>query len=84
MKEAESSILARLVAALRRYFISGLLVWIPIAVTIFVIRFVLNLLDSSVLLLPHRYQPEHLYGYHVPGLGIMLTIAVLFILIYGC
>lgn len=73
------SLVSKFFIALRRYFISGLLVWIPIVVTIFVVSFILNLLDSSLLLLPKRAQPEYLLGYHVPGVGVMITLAVIFI-----
>jgi len=68
-----------ILAALRRYFISGLLVWIPIVVTIFIITYILNLLDSSLLLLPARAQPRYLLGYNIPGLGVLITIAVILI-----
>ena len=73
------SLFSAFLTALRRYFISGLLVWIPIVVTIFVISFILNLLDSSLLLLPQHMQPDYLLGYKVPGLGVVITLAVIFI-----
>ena len=73
-----SKILAAILSTLRRYFISGLLVWIPIVVTIFVIHFVLNLLDSSLLLLPSRAQPDYLLGYDIPGFGVVITLVVIF------
>lgn len=76
---AKPTLIGKFLAALRRYFISGLLVWIPIVVTIFVISFILRLLDSSLLLLPKHAQPDYLLGYKVPGLGVVITIAVIFI-----
>jgi uncharacterized membrane protein len=65
----------------RRYFLSGLLVWLPIWVTILVIRFLVATLDGIFLLLPRRYQPDVLIGFHVPGIG--LLIIVLIILLTG-
>lgn len=79
MARKKQGLLTRFLNMLKRYFISGLLVWIPIAATVFVLSFVLHLLDSSLLLLPKRYQPEHLFGYHIPGMGVILTIAVILI-----
>ena len=64
---------------IRRYFISGLLVWIPIWVTVFVIRFIIGLLDSSFQSLPSKYQPDALIGFHIPGLGFVITIIVIFL-----
>lgn len=63
---------------LRRYLIAGLLVWVPILVTIFVIRFIINLLDQSLSLLPVKFQPDSLVGLHIPGLGLVLSLLILF------
>ncbi len=71
------SIMSRILSALRRYFISGLLVWIPIIVTIFVISYIIGLLDKSILLVPARAQPKYLLGYNLPGLGVVITILVI-------
>lgn len=78
-KATRPDVIGIILGALRRYFISGLLVWIPIVVTIFVISFILNLLDSSLLLLPKRLQPDYLLGYPIPGLGVVITIAVILV-----
>lgn len=64
---------------LRRYLISGLLVWLPIWVTVFVIKFIVGLLDNTFQALPLRYQPDALFGFHVPGLGFVITILVILI-----
>lgn len=61
----------------RRYFLSGLLVWLPLCVTIFVIRFIVDLLDNTLLLLPRNYRPDTLLGFHVPGVGVILTVVVI-------
>lgn len=62
----------------RRYFISGLLVWLPIWVTILVIKFLLDILNSALLLLPHSYQPDALIGLHIPGINIFITLLIIF------
>ena len=59
---------------IRRYFIAGLLVWVPLWVTLLVISFISDILDKSFSLLPANYHPDHLLGFHVPGLGILFTL----------
>lgn len=63
----------------RRYFISGLLVWLPIWVTILVIKFMIDILSNTLSMLPVRYQPDALIGFHVPGIGMIITLAVIFL-----
>jgi len=60
----------------RRYLIAGLLIWVPLAITIFVVRLLINWLDGTILLIPEAYRPENLIGYAVPGLGVLLSILV--------
>ncbi len=64
---------------LRKYLIAGLLVWLPLAATVFIIKLVVDLLDLTILLLPVEYQPEALLGFSVPGLGVILAISILII-----
>ena len=61
---------------LRRYFVAGLLVWIPLGITLWVLTLLVDAMDQSLLLLPARYRSEALFGFHVPGLGIILTVAI--------
>jgi uncharacterized membrane protein len=61
----------------RRYLIAGLLVWLPIIATVLVVRFILHLVDQTLLLLPRSLQPEALLGMHIPGLGAVLAVLVL-------
>lgn len=65
-------------APLRRYLISGLLVWIPIIVTILVIKFLVDILDSTLHLLPQQYQPDTLLQMHIPGIGVVMTLLIIF------
>lgn len=67
-----------MIAAIRKYLISGLLVWLPLIITIFVLNFLFDLLNKSLLLLPHELQPDTLLGFHIPGIGAILTILVIF------
>jgi uncharacterized membrane protein len=65
--------------ALRNYLIAGLLIWIPVMVTVWVVRFVSGVLDQSIVLLPPSWRPEALFGQYVPGFGIVLALLVLFL-----
>src|SRR6478609_3293064 len=62
-------------ATLRRYFVAGLLVWIPLVITLWVLKLIVDVMDQSLLLLPQRYRSEGLFGFHVQGLGLILTTA---------
>lgn len=62
---------------LRRYLIAGLLVWLPIVVTVLILKFLIDVVDRTLLLLPAMAQPEILIGFRVPGLGFLLSGAVL-------
>jgi uncharacterized membrane protein len=66
-----------MIALIRKYFISGLLFWLPIWVTVLAIKFLVDLLSKSLLLLPHQYQPDALLGVHIPGIGVIITLAVI-------
>jgi uncharacterized membrane protein len=61
----------------RRYVIAGLLVWVPILVTVLVVRFILDLMDQTLLLLPASVRPEALLGIHIPGFGLVLAVLLL-------
>jgi uncharacterized membrane protein len=61
---------------LRRYFVAGLLVWIPLGITLWVLKLLVDVMDQSLLLLPEKLRSDALFGFHVPGLGIILTLAI--------
>jgi uncharacterized membrane protein len=61
----------------RRYLIAGLVVWVPILVTVLVERFISDLMDNFLLLLPPALRPERLFGVYVPGLGVLLAFVLL-------
>jgi uncharacterized membrane protein len=64
---------------LRRYLVAGLLVWLPLGVTIVIVRFLIGLMDKTLVLIPRQYHPEELLGIGVPGLGVILTVILLLI-----
>lgn len=62
-----------MLSILRRYIIAGLLVWVPVGITILVIKLFVDLLDRTLLLLPPSLRPENLLGFDIPGLGIFIS-----------
>ncbi len=62
---------------LRKYIIAGLLVWLPFAATVVIIKLLIDLLDKTILLLPPDWQPASVLGFSIPGFGIILAIAIL-------
>jgi uncharacterized membrane protein len=66
-------------SALRRYLIAGLLVWAPLAVTLWLINLLVDLLDQTLLLLPTAWHPDTLLGFRIPGLGVLLSLALLLV-----
>ena len=61
---------------LRRYLIAGLLVWLPIGVTVLVVKLLVDLMDQTLVVLPEAYRPDRLLGFHIPGLGVVLSVLV--------
>ncbi|HEY2335792.1 MAG TPA: DUF502 domain-containing protein [Burkholderiales bacterium] len=61
---------------MRKYFIAGMLIWIPLAITVWVLKLVVDVLDQSLLLLPDSLHTENWLGIHVPGLGAILTLVI--------
>jgi len=60
----------------RKYFITGLLIWIPLIITLWVLKVIFDTLDASLLLLPVSFQTESWLGVHIPGLGALLTLVI--------
>jgi len=63
----------------RKYFITGLLIWIPLVITLWVLKVIFDTLDASLVLMPESFQTEHWLGVHIPGLGAVLTLLVVFV-----
>ncbi len=66
---------------LKKYLIAGILVWLPLGVTVLVVKLFIDLMDQTLLLIPEQYRPEQLLGISIPGFGVIL--AVLIILLTG-
>jgi len=66
-------------AVLKKYFITGLLIWVPLAITAWVLSLIVRAMDQSLLLLPQAIHPEHLLGMYIPGIGALLTLLVVFL-----
>jgi uncharacterized membrane protein len=64
---------------LRRYLVAGILVWLPLGVTIVIIRFLIGLMDKTLVLVPQPYRPEEWLGVAIPGLGVILTVVLLLV-----
>ena len=64
---------------LRRYLVAGLLIWIPVGVTMLVFKALLDLMDRMLFLVPVAYRPETLLGFRIPGLGAILALVVLLV-----
>ena len=62
----------------RRYFITGLLIWVPLVITLWVLDLLVSTMDQSLRLLPLQWQTESWLGVHVPGLGVVLTLVIVF------
>ena len=63
---------------MKKYFITGLLIWIPLAITAWVLALIVRTMDQSLLLLPEAIRPESLLGFYLPGIGVILTLVVVF------
>src|SRR3954471_11545399 len=66
-------------AALRKWLLAGLLVIVPVAITVAVLRWILDTLDQTLLILPGAWQPDRLIGLHIPGFGVLLTLGILLV-----
>ena len=63
---------------MKKYLITGLLIWIPLVITIWVLKLVVDTLDQSLLLLPLQWRTESFLGMHIPGMGVILTLVIVF------
>jgi uncharacterized membrane protein len=65
--------------SVRKYLLAGILVWIPLGITIWVLKLFVDILDQSLLLLPAQWRTESWLGMHVPGQGVILVFLIVFI-----
>ncbi len=64
---------------MKKYLITGLLIWIPLVITIWVLKLIVESLDQVMLLLPRAFETENWLGFHVPGMGVVMTLVIVFI-----
>ncbi|MDR2195172.1 MAG: DUF502 domain-containing protein [Gallionellaceae bacterium] len=61
---------------MKKYLLTGLLVWVPLGITLWVLNLTIDIMDRTLLLLPESIQPDNLLPWHIPGLGVILTVVV--------
>ena len=64
---------------LRKWLFAGLLVIVPLAITVWVLQWIVSTLDQTLLILPQAWQPDRLLGFHLPGFGVLLALAILLV-----
>jgi uncharacterized membrane protein len=64
---------------MRKYFLTGLLILVPLAITARVLSMVIGTLDQSLMFVPERWRPKAMFGFNIPGIGAILTIAIVFL-----
>ena len=64
---------------MKKYFITGLLIWIPLVITLWVLKLIVDALDQTLLLLPPEFRTENWLGLHVPGMGVVMTLVIVFV-----
>ena len=64
---------------MKRYIMAGLLVWVPLGITIYVILWLVGTLDQTLLLLPENLRPEAVFGFNIPGIGVLIAFAILLV-----
>jgi uncharacterized membrane protein len=62
---------------MKRYFVTGLLIWVPLVITLWVLDLLIGTMDQSLTVLPAGWQPEAWLGVRIPGLGAILTLVVI-------
>lgn len=62
---------------MKKYLLTGLLVWVPLGITVWVLSVTIGMLDQSLLLLPIQWRPDTVLRIHIPGLGVIMTVLVL-------
>lgn len=62
---------------LKGYLLTGFLIWLPVAITIWVLNLIVSTMDQTLHWLPEHWQPEALLGFHLPGLGVLAALLVM-------
>ena len=64
---------------IKRYLITGLLIWVPLVITFWVLDLLVSTMDQTLLLLPTEFRTENWLGFHVPGMGVVMTLVIVFL-----
>ena len=64
---------------LKRYFVTGLLLWVPLVITVWVLNLIVGTMDKNLALLPAQWQPQVWLGRDIPGVGVVLTVLIVFV-----
>ena len=64
---------------IKRYLITGLLIWVPLVITLWVLELLVSTMDQTLLLLPTEFRTENWLGFHVPGMGVVMTLVIVFL-----
>jgi uncharacterized membrane protein len=64
---------------LKKIFITGLAIIIPVGLTLYILTFLIDMMDNLLKIIPFRYQPETLLGFRIPGLGVIVTVVLIFV-----
>ena len=64
---------------LKRIFLTGLAVVIPAGLTLYILSFIMGIMDNLLRVIPLHYQPDNLFGIHIPGLGAIVTVILIFV-----
>lgn len=64
---------------LKKYFVTGLLIWVPLGITLWVLHLLVSMMDQTLLLLPKQFQTENWLGIYVPGMGVVMTFVVVLV-----
>lgn len=69
-----------MMSSLRRWLLAGLLVLVPLTITLSVLDWIVGLLDQTLLILPGAWHPDRLLGFHIPGFGVLLTLGIVLLM----
>jgi uncharacterized membrane protein len=69
-----------MMSSIRRWLLAGLLVLVPLAITLSVLDWIVGTLDQTLLILPSGWHPDKLLGFHLPGFGVLLTLGIVLVM----
>lgn len=69
-----------MMSSIRRWLLAGLLVLVPLAITLAVLNWIVSLLDQTLLILPGAWHPDRVLGFHLPGFGVLLTLGIVLLM----